>query len=75
MTDEAREKQCEICKAPMVLELQDYVVEVDGQELLVEEVPIWVCEQCGYTVVEDEVISAVEDLLEHMDTVVADQEE
>lgn len=75
MTDDVREKSCEICKAPMSQELQDYVVEADGQEILVEDVPIWVCEQCGYTEVEDEVVSAVEDLVEHMDTVVADQEE
>ena len=75
MTDDLPEKRCEICKGIMIQELQDYTVETDGQELLVEDVPVWVCQQCGYMVVEDEVVSAVEDLVEHMDTVVADQEE
>lgn len=66
---------CEVCRAPMVQEHQDYVVEMDEGELLLEDVPIWVCEQCGYSFVEDEVIEAVEDMLEHMDTVVSGEEE
>ena len=70
-----RSKSCEICKAPMEETLQDYVVDKDGQQVLVEDVPIWVCEQCGYTEVEDEIIEAVEDMLEHMDTVLAEQED
>lgn len=75
MANETRERSCEICKAPMVEERQDYVVDLDGQELTVEDVPLWVCEQCGYTHVEDEIVAAVEDMLEHMDTVVAAEEE
>ena len=74
MTEPVRSKSCEICKAPMEETLQDYVVEQDGQQVLVEDVPIWVCEQCGYTEVEEEIIEAVEDMLDHMDTVLADQE-
>lgn len=66
---------CEICKAPMVQERQDYKVDTDAGQLLVEEVPIWVCEQCGYSFIEEDVIAAVEDMLEHMDTVVTDEEE
>ncbi|MDX1663568.1 MAG: YgiT-type zinc finger protein [Candidatus Promineifilaceae bacterium] len=65
-------KSCEICKAPMEEALQDYLIEMDGQEILVEDVPMWVCEQCGYTEVEDDVLDAVEDMLEHMETVVHD---
>ncbi|HZD10807.1 MAG TPA: YgiT-type zinc finger protein [Candidatus Binatia bacterium] len=66
---------CEVCKGPMTQELQDYVVETGEGELLIEDVPIWVCEQCGYSFVEEDVIAAVEDMLEHMDTVVAGEEE
>jgi YgiT-type zinc finger domain-containing protein len=77
VTNEEQEQVliCEICKGPMVQELQDYKVEWEGQELVVEDVPLWVCEQCGYTVVEDDVIEAVEDMLAHMDTVLTDEEE
>lgn len=57
----------------MVQELQDYTVEADGDQILVEDVPIWVCEQCGYSEVEEEVVEAIEDMLEHMDTVLEDE--
>jgi len=57
----------------MVEELQDYTVEVDGDQILVEDVPIWVCEQCGFSEVEQEVIEAIEDMLAHMSTVLEDE--
>lgn len=75
MAEMPRSKSCEICKAPMEETLQDYIKEIDGQQILVEDVPIWVCEQCGYHEVEEEIIEAVEDMLEHMDTVISDQEQ
>ena len=66
---------CDICKGTMIQELQDYVLDTDEGQLLVEDVPIWVCEQCGYSFVEDDVIDAVEDMLDHMETVVSDSDE
>ena len=53
--------KCPYCNAPMVEELLDYIVEIDGQEARLEDVPTWVCETCDHTEVEDEVIEAVED--------------
>ena len=68
-------KACPVCKAPMEQVLQDYIVEMDGERVVVEDVPIWICDQCGYDEVEEEVAEAVEDMLAHMDTVLADQDE
>lgn len=73
MTVEERTRTCEICKGTMVQELQDYTVEADDDQILVEDVPVWVCEQCGFTEVEEEVIEAIEDMIAHMDTVLEDQ--
>lgn len=73
MTAEEKTRTCEICKGTMVEELQDYTVEADGGQILVEDVPIWVCEQCGFSHVEPDVVEAIEDMLEHMDTVIEDQ--
>ena len=67
--------KCPYCNTPMTEELLDYLVEVDGQELRLEEVPTWVCETCDHTEVEEEVIEAVEDMLDHLDTVQTDPEE
>lgn len=75
MNETTRTKICDVCKAPMEEEPQDYIVELEGDEILVEDVPLWVCEQCGYSVVDEDVIEAIEDLLAHMDTVLADEEE
>lgn len=67
--------ECVYCKGPMVEQLMDYVVKRNGVELRLEEIPTWVCERCDTTLVEDEVIEAVEDMLAHLDTVAADAEE
>lgn len=67
--------KCPYCNAPMTEELLDYVVDVDGQQIKLEEVPTWVCDMCEHTEVEPEVIEAVEDMLAHLDTVQAESEE
>lgn len=71
----AEERRCEICLAPMEQELQDYEVEHAGQRLRLEEVPVWVCIQCGEIVVDDEVVEAVEELLHSIETGVIYEEE
>ena len=67
--------ECLYCKGPMVEQLMDYVVKRNGVELRLEDIPTWVCERCDATLVEEAVIEAVEDMLEHLDTVAADTEE
>lgn len=68
--------KCPFCKGDMIEELLDYNVELeDGQEVRLEEVPTWVCEKCDHTEVEAEVIEAINDMLEHLDTVQAGEEE
>jgi YgiT-type zinc finger domain-containing protein len=66
-------KPCPVCKAPMEETLQDYVVTLEeGGEVTIEDVPMWLCEQCGYTEVEDGVVATIEDMLEHMDEMLDD---
>ncbi|MCA9872405.1 MAG: YgiT-type zinc finger protein [Anaerolineales bacterium] len=68
--------KCPYCRGEMREEMLDYVVELeDGQQLRLEEVPTWVCEKCDHTEVEEEVIEAIEDMLEHLDTVQEGEEE
>lgn len=75
MDEEERTQPCPICKAPMDEQLQDYYIDYGDDEIQIEGVPVWVCPQCGYTEVEANVIEAVEDMLDHLDTVAADEEE
>ena len=68
--------KCPYCRGEMREELLDYIVEMeDGQQLRLEEVPTWYCEKCDYTEVEEEVGEAIEDMLEHLDTVQGEEEE
>jgi len=61
--------KCPYCKAPMVEEEMSYVVQLeDGQELRLQDVPTWVCESCDHTLVDEDVIATVEDMLSHIDT-------
>lgn len=65
--------KCPFCNGRMSEELLDYTVELeDGQVVRLEEVPTWVCEKCDHTEVEEEVAEAIEDMLDHLDTVQAD---
>lgn len=59
----------------MTLELLSYKAERGGQELLVEEVPTWVCEQCDATEVDDDVIEAVEEMLDELAAGLADRDD
>jgi YgiT-type zinc finger domain-containing protein len=63
--------KCPYCKAEMVEEMLNYTVDHEGHTLTLEGVPTWVCEACDSTIVEEDVIEAVEDMLEHLDTVQA----
>ena len=67
--------KCSVCKAPMDEELLEYVVEIDGETLHLEDVPTWVCPQCDYTFVEEAVMETVEDMLAHLDDVQAGAQE
>jgi YgiT-type zinc finger domain-containing protein len=56
-------------------ELLEYVVEIEGETLRLEDVPTWVCSQCDYTFVEEAVMETVEDMLAHLDDVQVETEE
>lgn len=47
----------------MALEMQNYKAVFGEEAVLVEDVPTWVCDQCGETAVDDDVIEAVEEML------------
>lgn len=67
-------RTCDVCNGPMEEELIDYYVDFDGEQILIEDVPTWVCAQCDNTIIEEDVIEAVEDLLDHLDDVATDED-
>ncbi|MDT8305230.1 MAG: YgiT-type zinc finger protein [Anaerolineae bacterium] len=73
MNAEPQTKPCPVCKAPMEGTLQDYVVTLDeGDDITMEDVPMWLCEQCGYSEIEEEVAATIEDMLEHISEMLDD---
>lgn len=65
---------CDICKTQMIAVEQDVTAEHEGEPVVIESVPVWLCEQCDNMMMEDEVIEAIEDMLAHLDTVSNDEE-
>ena len=55
--------KCSVCKGTMVQETTTYKTEIGGEEVMIEDVPIWVCEQCDSSLLDDDVIEAIEDML------------
>ena len=66
------QRACDVCKSPMDEDVTDFVVEMDGEQLTLEDVPVWVCPQCDSVIVDEDIIEAVEDMLAHLDEVMAD---
>lgn len=65
---------CEFCKAPMTAIEQDITAEHGEEPIVIENAPVWLCEQCDNMVMEDDVIEAIEDMLAHLDTVSSEGE-
>ena len=55
--------KCSVCKGNMVQESTRYKTEINDEEVIIEDVPVWVCQQCDSSFLDDEVIEAIEDML------------
>lgn len=66
--------KCDVCKSSMVQEMSSYKTEINGEEVVIEDVPVWVCEQCDASLLDDEVIEAVEDMLKSLAGGLADEQ-
>lgn len=66
--------KCDVCKGDMVPETTRYKTEINGEEVIIEDVPIWACEQCDATFLEEDVIEAIEDMLASLASGLADEE-
>lgn len=55
--------KCPYCKSPMIEEFRTFTSKVGEEEVLIEDVPTMVCEQCDHFVIDAEVAEAIEDML------------
>jgi len=66
--------KCDVCKGNMVQESSSYKTELNGEEIVLEDVPVWVCEQCDASLLDDAVIEAIEDMLKSLAGGLGDEE-
>ncbi|WP_420628172.1 type II toxin-antitoxin system MqsA family antitoxin [Candidatus Leptofilum sp.] len=66
--------QCSVCKGVMLQETTTYKTEINGEEVMIEDVPVWVCEQCDSSFLDDDVIEAIEDMLSSLAGGLANEE-
>jgi YgiT-type zinc finger domain-containing protein len=61
------EMECLHCKGKMVRKKVSYTVNRKGYHLVIDDVPAWVCEQCGEPLFEEETVNLVQEMLRAVD--------
>jgi len=65
--DEVMCLECFYCKGNMVRGKTSYALSRRGYHLLIDEVPAWVCQQCGEVYFEGGEVDAIQDLIKTLD--------
>ena len=60
--------ECLHCKGKLVRKKVSYAVNRKGYHLVIDDVPAWVCEQCGEPLFEEETVDLVQEMLRAVDT-------
>jgi len=63
--------ECFYCKGNMVRGKTNYTLSRRGYHLLIDEVPAWICQQCGEVYFEGEEVDAIQDLIRTLDSKIA----
>jgi YgiT-type zinc finger domain-containing protein len=59
--------QCLYCKGTLVRKKVSYTASRNGYHMIIDDVPAWVCEQCGEPLFEEQAVEAVQGILCEMD--------
>jgi YgiT-type zinc finger domain-containing protein len=60
--------ECLYCKGVLVRKRISYTATRKGYHLIIDEVPAWVCEQCGEPLFDEETVDAIQEVLRGVDT-------
>ena len=58
-----RERVCDLCHGKMIRKKVIYSQIFEGRLVVVEDVPAWVCEQCGEVFYEPDVVERLQELI------------
>ena len=59
--------ECLYCKGKLVQKRVSYTATRMGYHLIIDDVPAWVCEQCGEPLFEDTTVDAIQDMLREIE--------
>lgn len=59
--------ECLYCKGTLVRKTVSYTATRKGYHLIIDEVPAWVCEQCGEPLYDAETVDAIQRVLQEVD--------
>jgi YgiT-type zinc finger domain-containing protein len=59
--------ECLYCRGVLVRKRIGYAATRKGYHLIIDEVPAWVCEQCGEPLFDEKTVDAIQEVLEGVD--------
>lgn len=59
--------ECYHCKGELQRGTTNYTVNRHGYHFIVDDVPAWICQQCGEALFEEETVKAIQQLIREMD--------
>ncbi len=59
--------ECLYCKGQLRRTKVSYTATRNGYHLIIDQVPAWVCEQCGEPLFDEETVDAIQEMLREVD--------
>jgi YgiT-type zinc finger domain-containing protein len=60
--------ECVFCSGLLVRKRVSYTATRKGYHLIIDDVPAWVCEQCGEPLFDEKTVDTIQGLLQGVDT-------
>ena len=64
---EGIDMKCLHCKGALIRKRVSYTATRKGYHLIIDDVPAWVCEQCGEPLFDEETVDAIQEVLRGVD--------
>jgi len=60
--------ECYYCKGELERKNVDYTASRKGYHLIIDDLPAWVCHQCGEPLFDEDTVETIQEMLEEVDT-------
>lgn len=67
-SEEEVSMECLYCRGTLMRERVSYTATRKGYHLIIDDVPAWVCEQCGEPLFDEQTVDAIQEVLQGVDT-------